>query len=134
MSTSYVAIHDGVRPLVRPSDIDLAVREAQEHRAAILGRPATDTIKRAKEGMILATLDRSRLFLAETPQVFQYDLIMEAYRCRGSQALDTTDDAALVEAMGFMVRLVPSTGPNPKLTTSDDMEFIRMIIERENRD
>jgi 2-C-methyl-D-erythritol 4-phosphate cytidylyltransferase len=130
LSSSYVAIHDGVRPLVKPSDIDLVVLEARDHRAAVLGRPVSETVKRVKEGLILATVDRDNLFLAETPQVFQYDLIKEAYRKSMAEDLAATDDAAMVEALGFKVKLVPSTGPNPKLTSQDDLEFIRMMLEK----
>jgi 2-C-methyl-D-erythritol 4-phosphate cytidylyltransferase len=131
ISTSFVAIHDGVRPLVKSSDVDLTVLEARNHRAAILGRPVSDTIKRVRADMIMATVDRSNLFLAETPQVFQYDLIKEAYLKGMKSGIIATDDAAYVEALGFMVKLVPSTGPNPKLTSPDDIDFIRMTLERE---
>ena len=96
LSTSYVAVHDAVRPLVKPSDIDAVVQEAQRHRAAILGRPATDTVKRVRQWMIFATLDRANLFLAETPQVFQYDLLKEALLHQGEFIIRATDDAALV--------------------------------------
>jgi 2-C-methyl-D-erythritol 4-phosphate cytidylyltransferase len=132
LSTSYVAVHDAVRPLVKPSDIDLVVEEARLHRAAVLGRPVTETVKRAKEGMVFATLDRSNLFMAETPQAFQYDLLMEAYRSGLTSNKDATDDAAMVERLGFKVKLVVSNGPNPKLTTATDMEYIKMILERES--
>ena len=131
LATSYVAVHDAVRPLVKPSDINLTVVEAHNHRAALLGRPVTETIKRAREGMVMGTVDRENLYLAETPQVFQYDLLMSAYRKGIDSGRPATDDAALVEAYGFKVRLVPSTGPNPKLTTADDWSFITMMLERE---
>jgi 2-C-methyl-D-erythritol 4-phosphate cytidylyltransferase len=133
-STSYVAVHDGVRPLVKNEDIDAVVREAQAHRAAVLGRPAMETVKRAQDGMILATLDRNRLYMAETPQAFQYDLIMEAYRTGIESNANATDDAGMVEKLGFMVRLVLSTGPNPKLTTSADSDFIQMFLEKESNE
>lgn len=134
LATSYVAVHDAVRPLVTPGDIDRVIEEARRHRAAVLGRPVTDTVKRAREGMIMATLDRSHLFLAETPQAFQYDLLKEAYIKGMTTGLEATDDAAMVEAHGFMVKLVPSSSANPKLTTSDDMAFIKMMLEREKDD
>ncbi len=134
LATSLVAIHDAVRPLVTPHDIDAVVREAEKHRAAILGTPASDTVKRAREGMVFATLDRSNLFMAETPQAFQYDLIKEAYIKGMESGLNATDDAVMVEAMGFMVRLVGSTGPNLKLTTADDMAFIEIMLKREYHD
>jgi 2-C-methyl-D-erythritol 4-phosphate cytidylyltransferase len=133
ISTSYVAIHDGVRPLVKPTDIDAVVAEAQTHRAAILADSVTDTVKRAKDGLILATLDRRHLYLAQTPQVFQYDLIKEAYHKGNQEGIEGTDDAVMVETLGFMVTLVPSTGPNPKLTRPEDLDYITMVLERENR-
>jgi len=131
ISTAHIAIHDAVRPLVRPSDIDAVVKEAQNGRAAILGRPADETVKRARDGMIFATLDRANLFLAETPQVFQYDLIKEAYASGLAAGLAATDDAFMVEALGFPVRFVMSSGPNTKLTKPEEMEFVRMILEKE---
>jgi 2-C-methyl-D-erythritol 4-phosphate cytidylyltransferase len=131
LATSYVAVHDGVRPLVKPADIDSVVLEARSHRAAILGRTVSETVKRVRENMILATLDRRNLYLAETPQVFQYDLIKEAYQQGMKKGLPVTDDAGMVESLGFKVRLVPSTGPNPKLTTPDEHEFIKTMLERE---
>lgn len=134
LATSYVAIHDAVRPLVRPEDIDTVVGEAQANRAAILGRLVTDTVKRAREGLILATLDRSNMFFAETPQVFQYDLIKEAYAAGLKSKREATDDAAMVEAIGFKVKMILSTGANPKLTTADDLAFIEMMLEREEHD
>jgi 2-C-methyl-D-erythritol 4-phosphate cytidylyltransferase len=133
-STSFVAIHDAVRPLVLPGDIDRVVTEAQQNRAAILARPVTETVKRARQGMIMATLDRSSLYVAETPQAFQYDLIMEAYKKGMADGAGATDDAALVEALGFKVTLIESSGPNPKLTTPVEMDFIRMMLEKENHE
>ncbi|MEZ5359510.1 MAG: 2-C-methyl-D-erythritol 4-phosphate cytidylyltransferase [Candidatus Zixiibacteriota bacterium] len=132
LSTGFVAVHDAVRPLVKSGDIDAVVAEAQAHRAAILGRPVSETVKRVRDAMILATVDRDNLFLAETPQVFQYDLLKEAYKKGMAENRPMTDDAAMVEAYGFKVKLVQSTGPNPKLTTQDDWDFIRMMLERES--
>lgn len=134
VSTSFVAVHDGVRPLVKPSDIDLTVLEARNNRAAILGQPASDTVKRAKGGMIISTLERANLFMAQTPQVFQYDLIMEAYKKGLASESEKTDDAAMVEAYGFKVKAVTATGVNPKLTTPADEQFIRIMLEREKGD
>jgi 2-C-methyl-D-erythritol 4-phosphate cytidylyltransferase len=134
LATKYVAIHDAVRPLVKPADIDAVMNEAQIHRAAILARPASDTVKRAREGLIYATLDRDNLYLAETPQAFQYDLIREAYIKGMESGLKATDDAAMVEALGFKVRLVLSSGANPKLTTADDLAFIEMMLERNSHE
>lgn len=135
ISTGMVAIHDGARPLVLPSDIDKVVATALKERAAMLAAPITDTVKRVQDGFILATLDRSLLHLAQTPQVFQYDLFKAACEkaIAEGNAESYTDDAALCEASGFKVKVVAPTGPNYKVTTPDDLELVRMIIrERDN--
>ena len=124
VSTELVAIHDGARPLTDPADIDSVVAVAAEHGAAMLAAGVTDTIKRAREGYVLSTLDRRELFLAQTPQVFGYDLIIEAHRRAAADGLEVTDDAALIEAAGFKVRLVESRRPNLKVTSRDDMEIV----------
>ncbi|MFH1701690.1 MAG: 2-C-methyl-D-erythritol 4-phosphate cytidylyltransferase [Candidatus Zixiibacteriota bacterium] len=131
ISAGFVAIHDSVRPLVKPSDIDLVTLEARNNRAAILARPVSETVKRSRDGVIMATIDRKNLYLAETPQVFQYDLIKEAYLKGKEKGLEATDDASLVENLGFMVKLIPSSGPNPKLTTKDDLKYFTMLLEGE---
>jgi 2-C-methyl-D-erythritol 4-phosphate cytidylyltransferase len=133
VSTEYVAIHDGARPVVLPSDIDRVVQVAISDRAALLAVRATDTVKRAREGFVLNTLERGSLFLAQTPQVFQYDLIMAAYKDAANDAdiAHFTDDASLVEARGFKVRVVEPTGPNLKVTTRDDLILVEALLKRE---
>lgn len=131
ISTSFVAIHDGARPIVYATDIDRVVEMAQKERAAILARPITDTVKRGEIGFILSTLDRSRLFLAETPQVFQYDLILKAHN-NASAKDTTTDDATLVEALGFKVKIVVPEKPNIKVTDENDLKIARMFLEEES--
>lgn len=135
ISTGMVAIHDGARPLVLPSDIDKVVETARQERAAMLAAPVTDTVKRVQDGFVLATLDRSLLYLAQTPQVFQYDLFKAACEkaIAEGNANSYTDDASLCEASGFKVRVVAPSGPNFKVTTHDDLELVRMII-RERSD
>jgi 2-C-methyl-D-erythritol 4-phosphate cytidylyltransferase len=133
ISTGYVAIHDAARPLVAPADIDRVVQAAIKERAAIMAAPITDTVKRAQEGFILATLDRSRLYGAQTPQVFQYDLIMEAYRrAAGTDMSSFTDDASLVEALGFKVRVVEPTTYNLKVTKPEDLALVESLLKKEN--
>lgn len=131
LSTSFVAIHDAARPLVKSADIDNVIEVAQKHRAAILGRPMADTVKRVREGMIIATIDRENLYRSETPQVFQYDLIKEAYQKALESETVPTDDASAVEALGFMVRMVEPTGPNPKVTVPEDLDLAARMLEGE---
>ncbi|HOP07089.1 MAG TPA: 2-C-methyl-D-erythritol 4-phosphate cytidylyltransferase [candidate division Zixibacteria bacterium] len=132
ISTGYVAIHDGARPLILPQDIDRVVELAHRERAAMIAVAATDTIKRVKDGYILATLDRQKIFQAQTPQVFQYDLIMEAYRRAEQEGLEKyTDDASLLEAGGFKVRVMEPSGPNFKVTTPIDLKLVEALMKEE---
>ncbi len=131
LSTDFVAIHDGARPLTAPADIDRVVASAHDERAAMLAIPTTDTIKRAADGYVLATLDRRVLFQAQTPQVFQYDLIKAAHEEAAAAGDDSaTDDAALIEAKGFKVKVVEPTQPNPKITTQNDLDIAAFLLGR----
>lgn len=132
LSTDYVAIHDGARPLVQPGDIDAVVEAAIRDRAAILASPVPDTLKRVRDGFVITTIDRSHLYGAQTPQVFQYDLIMEAHRAHTDGTVAYTDDASMVEGRGFKVTIVEPTGPNLKVTTREDLIVVEALLLREH--
>jgi 2-C-methyl-D-erythritol 4-phosphate cytidylyltransferase len=132
-SSELAAIHDGARPLVSPQDIDAVVAAAETSGAAILAAKATDTIKRAEAGRIFATLDRSCLYLAQTPQVFHREMILEAHRRAAEAQQEYTDDASMVEAVGQHVALVEPTAPNIKVTTPHDVIMIEALLGREVR-
>ena len=122
----WVAVHDGARPLVTPDLIERGLEAARETGAACCAIPAPDTVKEADGGRILRTLDRSRLWLAQTPQVFRYDLLMDAHR-RGEA--DVTDDAQLVESLGGGVRLYQGSARNLKVTTPDDLALVQALLQ-----
>ncbi len=130
-ATDFVAIHDGARPLVNVADIEKVVAIAQKERAAILARPVSDTVKRVEGDFILSTLDRAKLYLAETPQVFQYDLIMSAHKM-APPAQEATDDAHLVELLGFKVKTVVPHGLNFKITTENDLSIAGYLLQKSN--
>ncbi|MFH2037517.1 MAG: 2-C-methyl-D-erythritol 4-phosphate cytidylyltransferase [Candidatus Zixiibacteriota bacterium] len=129
-STAFVAIHDGARPIVDPLDIDRVIEKAKTDRAAILVRPVLDTIKRVESDFIITTVDREKLYRAETPQVFQYDLIMSAHEKFIGRA-NHTDDSAMIEALGFKVKTVIAERPNIKVTTEDDLRIASLFLEKE---
>ena len=131
VSTELVAIHDGARPLTNPADIDAVVAMAERDGAALLATKVTDTVKRARDSYVLSTLDRNELFLAQTPQVFAYDMIIEAHRRAADEGCEVTDDTALVEKAGFKVRLVEAQYLNQKITTQEDFMAISMLLEGE---
>jgi len=130
ISTGFVAIHDGARPIVSPVDIDRVIQQAKTDKAAILVKPVSDTIKRVESDFIITTVDRKKLYRAETPQVFQYDLIMSAHtKYIGRDSY--TDDANMIEALGFKVKTVISEQPNIKVTTEYDLKIASLFLEDE---
>jgi 2-C-methyl-D-erythritol 4-phosphate cytidylyltransferase len=131
ISTGFVAVHDAARPLITAADIDRVVEAARKERAAILARPIPDTVKRVQGEYIISTLDRTRLYLAETPQVFQYDLIMSAHKMAPAEKR-ATDDAYLVESLGFKVKAVIPESLNLKITTEEDLILAKHILAGRN--
>jgi len=121
-----VLIHDAVRPFVSHNVVHGVIEAAQKHGAAIAAAPVKDTVKRAKDGIITATIPRDSLYLAQTPQGFRREVIVAAYRRAGSA--EFTDDAAVVEAAGGQVAVVASTYDNFKITTPDDLALAKAIF------
>ncbi|MFW6437821.1 MAG: 2-C-methyl-D-erythritol 4-phosphate cytidylyltransferase [Armatimonadota bacterium] len=116
-----VCVHDGARPLIDEASIMRSIEVARERGGAVTAIPATDTIKRcAEDGRIEATPPRCDLYHAQTPQTFQYMLLLDAYDRALSEGLDVTDDASLVERMGRPVYVSEGHRDNFKITTPED--------------
>jgi 2-C-methyl-D-erythritol 4-phosphate cytidylyltransferase len=123
----WVVVHDGARPLVTAALIEDGLA-AVETGAAIAAVPLADTLKEAGEdGVIVRTLDRRGLWAAQTPQVFDYELLREAHRQAQGEA---TDDAALVEALGRRVKVFPGSARNLKVTTTADLALAQALLAR----
>jgi 2-C-methyl-D-erythritol 4-phosphate cytidylyltransferase len=126
-SEVLVVIHDAARPFVRVADVESTVRVAQECGAAILGKRCVDTMKRVDTNLrIESTVDRNALWHAETPQVFRLDWLQQAYsavRFHEARTVAFTDEASLLEGLGYTVKMVEATGFNGKVTTKEDVEF-----------
>ncbi len=127
-----VVVHDAVRPFVTPEEISILIDRAQSRGAAILALPVTDTIKEVDGATIVRTLDRSRIYRAQTPQAFRFELLREANqraREHGLPPESLTDDALLVERLGVDVAIVEGSARNIKITTPDDLAFARRLLE-----
>jgi 2-C-methyl-D-erythritol 4-phosphate cytidylyltransferase len=124
-----VAVHDAVRPLVTPEEIDATVRAADASGAAILAARAVDTIKEAEGTNVLRTLDRARLWHAQTPQCFRYDLLRRAYERALAEGFEATDCSALVERLGAPVSIVEGTARNIKITTPQDLALAEILMK-----
>jgi 2-C-methyl-D-erythritol 4-phosphate cytidylyltransferase len=127
--TELVAIQDGARPCTSEALIEATVAAARETGAAVAAQPMTDTIKESADGKVIArTLDRSRLWSVQTPQTFRLEIIRRALGEVRKQRLLVTDDTAACELIGQPVRLVPASGPNPKVTRPDDLPLLEKLL------
>ncbi len=130
-SCHWVVIHDAARPLVTVDLIERGLEAAQETGAAIAAVPVTDTIKVAGDNhFIQGTPPRQSLWAAQTPQVFRFDIIAQAYR----QVKDeVTDDSRLVERLGYRVKLYTGAYDNIKVTTPEDLVLAQVLWQKREK-
>ncbi len=128
----YVFIHDGARPFVDEVIIRRGYECVSADRACVAGMPAKDTVKIADEnGFVADTPDRSRVWIVQTPQVFETGLVKEAYRLlMESEHPSVTDDAMVVEQMlHFPIKLFKGSYENIKITTPEDLEIAEVFLK-----
>lgn len=118
-----IAIHDGARPFVTQEVLENVLSKAAECGAAAPAIPLTDTVKRAKDGVVEETLNREVLFAVQTPQVFEASLIKAAIKKAMEEGVSLTDDCAAVERLGMKVVLTAGDRTNLKLTTPADLDL-----------
>ena len=127
----WVVIHDGARPLVTVDLIDRGLMEARETGAAVAAVPVTDTIKLAGNNMmVMGTPPRRNLWVVQTPQVFRFDIIAKSYQ---QAETEVTDDAALVERLGYKVKLYMGAYDNIKVTTPDDLVLAEVLWQKHGK-
>ncbi len=125
----FVVVHDGVRPFVSQEIVEQAVQTAMETGAALVALPMKDTVKRVNEkGLVEATLNREELWLAQTPQVFRYSWLLEAHQMAEEKNIDATDDAGLVEQLGYPIHIVQGSTHNIKVTRPEDLALGESIL------
>ncbi len=127
----FVAVHDAVRPLVTGALVDAVLRAAEEHGAAMPAVAVADTLKQVDPATnrITGTVPRAGVWQAQTPQIFRRDWLAAAYARRGAFAGAITDDAQLLEAIGYSVVVVPGSPTNFKITTKDDLELADAVLK-----
>ena len=129
-TAEFVAVHDAVRPCLTNELIDAVFNSAATHGAAMLGLPVADTVKTADaQKKVTGTVPRDGLWLAQTPQVFRRDWLLDAYAKRATFKGTITDDAQLIEAAGHSVYLVPGESTNIKITTKADLYLAEAILK-----
>jgi len=129
-NTETVVIHDGVRPFIQPEDLKECILGSKKFGACILGTPASDTLKSIdKSDIIKTTLPRENIWLAQTPQVFQYDLILKAHETARRDGYVGTDDASLVERLGEDVKIINGGRFNIKITQKEDLAVAKAMFD-----
>ena len=124
-----VLIHDGARPFVSNEIIEKSIENAKKYNSAIVGVPVKDTIKIVNEDNdVVNTPNRSRLWSIQTPQVFDYSLIMKAHEKAKNDKYYGTDDSMLMEYLGYNVRVVEGEYNNIKITTPEDLKIAEEIL------
>jgi len=128
--SDIVLIHDAARPGVTRKLVEGSIRRLLSKRDGVLvAIPVADTLKRVEKGIVIATLDRSVLWRAQTPQVFPYPEILEAYERAEREGFRATDDSAVYQWAGGRVRLFPGEETNLKVTTRHDLHLARVLLE-----
>jgi 2-C-methyl-D-erythritol 4-phosphate cytidylyltransferase len=138
--TELVVVHDAVRPLVTVEQITRVIEEARRCHAAILAIPAMDTVKEVKRAslpqdvaLITATIPRERVVLAQTPQVFETQLLKQAFADAEADGVSASDEAGLIEKLGHEVHVVQGSERNIKITKPADMDLARFYLQSEQK-
>jgi 2-C-methyl-D-erythritol 4-phosphate cytidylyltransferase len=128
-----ILVHDAVRPFITRGLVDAVLAAARADGAAICALPVAETIKRVRDGIVEATIERTGLWAVQTPQAFRAEILREAHDKARRDGVVGTDDAMLVERLGHRVRVVPGLADNVKITTPEDLRRARGAQRRDRR-
>ena len=130
-NTEVVLIHDAVRPFIELEMIRRVIAAARKDGAAILGIPSVDTVKQVERHLIMGSIPRERIVLAQTPQAFRYEIIREACSRAIADGFYGTDDSSLAERLGYNVTVIMGSDRNIKITKPSDLPLARLYIAQE---
>jgi 2-C-methyl-D-erythritol 4-phosphate cytidylyltransferase len=134
-AAKYVAVHDAARPLITTEQIERVFEQCRMHAAASLAEPINDTLKYADtEFFVAGPVDRHQLYAMQTPQIFERQLIEDAYRAVYAENASVTDEASAVERLGRKVILVPNKDLNFKITYPRDLAVAEFVLMQRIRD
>jgi 2-C-methyl-D-erythritol 4-phosphate cytidylyltransferase len=129
--STLVCIHDAARPFVTEDLIQRSISACEFADGAVVGIPSKDTVKISENGFVKETLDREKIWLAQTPQCFHKNKLLQALYYAETENLTGTDESALMEAMGFSIKLVEGNSNNFKITTKDDWIRAEIVAVRQ---
>ena len=131
--STLVCIHDAARPFVTEDLIQRSISACEFADGAVVGIPSKDTVKFSENGLVKETLDREKIWLAQTPQCFHKNKLLQALYYAETENLTGTDESALMEAMGFSIKLVEGDSNNFKITTKDDWIRAEVVAARQTQ-
>ena len=129
--STLVCVHDAARPFVTEDLIQRSISACKFVDGAVVGIPSKDTVKFSENGLVKETLDREKIWLAQTPQCFHKNKLLQALYYAETENLTGTDESALMEAMGFSIKLVEGDSNNFKITTKDDWIRAEIVAVRQ---
>ena len=131
----YVAVHDAARPLITPEQIERAFEQCHVHGAAALAQPVNDTLKRADAALlVVGSVDRHQIYAMQTPQIFERELIEDAYSAVYAENISVTDEVSAVERLGHKIALVLNDDFNFKITYPRDLPVADFILRERAKD
>ena len=129
-SGDLILFHNGCNPLVSQNEITNVIKMTKKYKAALVGQPAKDTIKEIdKNGFLVKTVDRKKIFLAQTPQAIEYNLAKEAFKKAKLKNFYETDDVSLIEKLGKQVKAISCSYKNIKATNKEDLEILKTLLK-----
>ena len=131
--STLVCVHDAARPFVTEDLIQRSISACEFADGAVVGIPSKDTVKFSENGFVKETLDREKIWLAQTPQCFHKNKLLQALYYAETENLTGTDESALMEAMGFSIKLVEGNSNNFKITTKDDWIRAEIVAVRQEQ-
>ena len=132
-SANLICIHDAARPFVTENMIANSISACENYDGAVVALPSRDTVKLSNNGIVKETLDRRFIWLAQTPQTFNKDKLVAALDNADQNDIIATDEAVLMEAMGFSIALIEGHPTNFKITTRDDWERAEQYLLRKTQ-
>lgn len=129
--TCIVLIHDGVRPFIEKDLVESTIKGLKDFDGVVLGIPVKDTIKEVEEGIVRRTLERNYLWAIQTPQVFVFKKLSEAYEMSLKDGFYSTDDSSLLERYGGKIKVIMGSYKNIKITTPEDIIFAEYLVSKD---
>jgi len=128
--TTIVVIHDAVRPLISRKLLQQVIIKGSETGAAILAVPVLESLKKISGKLVKLSIDREAVWQVQTPQVFQKNLILNAYQQAFFKGKTATDDSELVELIGHPISVVEGSRTNIKITTPEDLNLAKLLLTK----